>query len=115
MNYPDLDINLTEEEIAIKDMVQRFGDEMIRPVGIRLDQLADPADVIAPQSELWDVHRTYRDLGLHKFRLPAKFGGMAGQTSLLSTILISEGSGYADSGLAISLAVTGSPFAYAAM
>ena len=44
-----------------------------------------------------------------------RFGGMAGQTSLLTSILISETIGYADSGLAISLAVTGSPFAYAAL
>ena len=115
MNYPDLDINLSSEETAIRDMVQRFGDEVLRPVGIRLDKLDNPADVIAPDSELWDVHRTYRDLGLHKFRLPPRFGGMAGQTSLLSNILIGEHIGYADSGLAISLAVTGSPFAYAAL
>jgi alkylation response protein AidB-like acyl-CoA dehydrogenase len=115
MNYPDLDINLTEQETAIKDMVQRFGDEVVRPVGIRLDNLADPADVIAADSELWDVHKAYRELGLHKFRLPKSVGGMAGEFSMLSGILISEGIGYADSGLAISLAVTGSPFAYAAM
>lgn len=115
MNYPDLDIGLTEDEQAIKDMIQRFGNEVVRPAGIRLDRLADPADVISPESELWDVHRAYRELGLHKFRLPPRYGGMAGQTSLLSNILIGEGIGYADSGLAISLAVTGSPFAYAAL
>ncbi len=115
MNYPDLDINLTEEERAIKDMISRFGSELVRPVGIRLDRLADPADVISSTSELWDVHRAYRELGLHKFRLPKSVGGMAGDSSLLSGILINEALGYADSGLAISLAVTGSPFAYAAM
>lgn len=115
MSYPDLDTNLSEEETAVRDMVKRFADEVVRPVGIRLDKLADPADVIAPGSELWDVHRTYRDLGLHKFRLPPAVGGMGGQMSLLTSILISETMGYADSGLAISLAVTGSPFAYAAM
>lgn len=115
MNYPNLDSNLTPEESSIRDMVQRFGEEVVRPAGIRLDNLPDPSDVIAPESELWDVHRAYRDLGLHKFRLPKSIGGMAGEASLLSGILISETMGYADSGLAISLAVTGSPFAYAAM
>ncbi len=115
MSYPDLDINLTEEETAVRDMVRRFGEEVVRPVGIRLDRLADPADVIAPDSELWDVHRSYRELGLHKYRLPAAVGGLGGQTSLRTGICISETMGYADSGLAISLAVTGSPFAYAAM
>ena len=88
MNYPELDINLTDDETAIKDMEQRFGREVVRPAGIRLDRLADPADMIAPDSELWDVHRAYRELGLHKLRFPAEVGGMGGQTSLLSGILI---------------------------
>ena len=101
MNYPELDINLTDDETAIKDMAQRFGREVVRPAGIRLDRLADPADMIAPDSELWDVHRAYRELGLHKLRFPAEVGGMGGQTSLLSGILISENLGYADSGLAL--------------
>lgn len=115
MSYPELDFDLTEEEKAVRDMVTRFGEQVVRPAGIRLDRLADPAEVIAPDSELWDVHRAYRDLGLHKFRLPPSVGGMGGQSSLMSSILISENLGYADSGLAISLAVAGSPFAYAAM
>jgi len=115
MSYPDLDINLSDEEVAVRDMVKRFAGEVVRPAGIRLDRLADPQDVIAAESELWDVHRTYRELGLHKFRLPPSVGGMAGQTSLGTGIAVSETLGYADSGLAISLAVTGSPFAYAAM
>ncbi len=115
MNYPDLDVNLSDDEKTIRDMAQRFGAEVLRPTGIRLDRLANPEDVIAPGSELWDVHRAYRELGLHKLRIPAELGGMGGQASLLSGILISENLGYADSGLALSLAVTGSPFGYAAM
>lgn len=114
MNYPELDINLTEEESAIRDMARRFGAEVMRPVGIRLDRL-DPEEVIAEGSELWDVHRQYRELGLHKRRLPRSLGGLDAQMSLLSGILMSEEFGYADSGLAISLAVAGNPFGYAAM
>jgi alkylation response protein AidB-like acyl-CoA dehydrogenase len=113
MSYPELDVNLTEEEAAVRDMVRRFGSEVMRPAGIRLDRLT-PEEVIAEGSELWDVHRQYRELGLHKRRLPKSLGGLDDQMSLLSGILISEELGYADSGLAISLAVTGSPFAYAA-
>jgi|TARA_Y100000310_G_C20669197_1_gene809321 alkylation response protein AidB-like acyl-CoA dehydrogenase len=111
MSYPDLDVGLTEEDIAARDMVRRFGMEVMRPIGIRLDKLADPQQVIDADSELWDVHRTYRELGLHSRRLPGTGG--AG-LSPLGGIAINEELGYADSGLAISIAVAGAPFAYAA-
>lgn len=115
MSYPDLDIGLTEEDIAARDMVSRFGTEVMRPIGIRLDKLADPQQVIASDSELWDVHRTYRELGLHRRGLPRSAGGTVAGLSPLGEIQIAEQMGYADSGLAISIAVAGSPFAYAAM
>jgi alkylation response protein AidB-like acyl-CoA dehydrogenase len=115
MSYPDLDVGLTEEDIAARDMVRRFGREVMRPVGIRLDKLADPQEVIASDSELWDVHRTYRELGLHTRRLPRSAGGLGSGLSPLGGIQIGEEMGYADSGLAISISVAGSPFAYAAM
>ena len=114
MSYADLDINLTEEDNAALDTVRRFGKEVMRPKGIRLDRLADPGDVIAADSELWDVHRTYRELGLHQRRLPRAAGGAGVDLSPVGGIRIAEEMGYWDSGLAISLAVAGSPFAYAA-
>jgi hypothetical protein len=55
MPYADLDYKLTEEQKAMRDMVRRFGAEVIRPAGIELDNLADPAQVIAKGSRLWDV------------------------------------------------------------
>ena len=65
MAYVDLDYDLTEEQKAAQDMAKRFALEVVRPKGIALDKLADPADVADKGSELWDVFRTYRELGLH--------------------------------------------------
>ena len=34
MSYPDLDINLTDEQKGARDMARRFGAEVMRPIGI---------------------------------------------------------------------------------
>ncbi|MBD3649269.1 MAG: acyl-CoA/acyl-ACP dehydrogenase, partial [Pseudomonadales bacterium] len=115
MKYPDLDVNLTEEQQAGQDMARRFGMEVVRPKGIEMDQMPDPQQVIDKGSPLWDVIRTYRELGLHKSALPKAIGGMAEEMDPYTNLLIREQIGYADSGLAISLGAAGSPFAYAAM
>ena len=47
MSYQDIDVGLSDEEIAMRDTVRRFGAEVVRPAGIELDKLADPADVSA--------------------------------------------------------------------
>jgi acyl-CoA dehydrogenase len=112
MPYADLDYKLTEEQRAMRDMVRRFGTEIARPAGIELDLLADPAEVIAKGSRLWDVFRQFRKLGLHKRGFSKYFGGMAEDLDAMSGYLITEELGYADAGLTISLGVSGMPFAY---
>lgn len=111
----DIDINLTDEQIALRDTVRKFGAEVVRPAGEALDKMADPADTIAEDSVLWDVFRQYRELGLHKDGLPKALGGMAEDMDAMSRLLVGEELGYADAGLAISLAAAGMPFSYAAM
>jgi len=112
MAYADLDYHLTSEQKAMRDMVRKFGAEVIRPAGIELDAMADPADVIAEGSVLWDVFRQYRELGLHKRGFPKAMGGMAEDMDPMMGILISEELGYADAGIAISVGAGGMPFAY---
>jgi len=76
----------------------------MRPIGRQLDRLADPADVIAPDSALWDVHAKYRQLGVHQL---GTLDGFDPKERSLLTALISEEMGWGDSGLAISLSVGG--------
>ena len=115
MAYRDLDFNLTDEQSALRDTIRKFGAEVMRPAGEKLDKLADPKDVIAKGSPLWDVIRTYRELGFHKRGLPKALGGMMEDMDPMSNLLIGEEMGYADAGLAISLGAGGMPFAYAAL
>ncbi len=115
MGIPDLDIGLTDEQKNMRDMVRRFGTEVVRPAGIKLDRLPDPADVIAEGSVLWDVYRQFRELGLHRSTLPKAVGGLAEDLDPMSLILAAEEMGYADSGLAINFGVDSMPFALAAL
>jgi alkylation response protein AidB-like acyl-CoA dehydrogenase len=99
----DIEANLTEQERTIQATAHRFAAEVMRPAGIALDRLADPQDVIASNSILWDVFKKYREVGL---------GDIEGATMELSPFerarircLVSEEQGWGDSGLAISLGV----------
>jgi alkylation response protein AidB-like acyl-CoA dehydrogenase len=115
MPYRELDLDLTEEQRDMRDLVRRFGSEVMRPVGIELDDLHDPADVIAEGSPLWKAFRQFRELGLHKQALPKALGGMAEDVDPMSALLMAEEMGYADAGLGISLSVASMPFAACAL
>ena len=112
MAYPDIDLNLTDAQKQLRDMVKKFGAEVMRPAGIKLDKLADPADVIGKGSILWDVFKQYRELGLHAMNFSKFFGGTLEDMDPMMGILMLEEMGYADAGLAISLGVSGMPFAF---
>jgi alkylation response protein AidB-like acyl-CoA dehydrogenase len=97
----DLEPNLTESERGIRDTVHKFAEEVMVPAGAELDRLADPADVIAPNSVLWKVFEKYQALELDALE--------AADVSPLERArvrcMISEELGWGDSGLAISLGV----------
>ena len=68
MGSIDIEVGLTEEEVAVRDTVHKFAVEVLRPAGAKLDKLADPADVIAPGSILWEVFEKYHQLGIPGLR-----------------------------------------------
>jgi alkylation response protein AidB-like acyl-CoA dehydrogenase len=103
----DLDLDLSSEEKEVRDTVRKFATEVMRPAGIQLDTLPDPADVIAPKSILWDVFRKHRELGLDEIRGAAP--GESPEQQVRLRCIISEELGWGDSGLAISLGVSGFP------
>jgi alkylation response protein AidB-like acyl-CoA dehydrogenase len=115
MAFRELDFNLSKETIAMHKEVKKFAREVMRPIGIELDKLHDPADVYAEESPLWEVFRTYREMDLHMRTMPKEFGGMLGELDPMASYLIREEMGWGDAGLSISLSVAGMPFNYAAM
>ena len=115
MAYLELDLEISGEAKAMHEAAREFAMQVMRPAGIELDRLADPADVIANGSVLWDVVRSYRELGLHKATVPKQFGGIAEDLDPKVLPLVAQEMGYADAGLAISLGVSGFPITFAAM
>ena len=85
----------------------------MRPAGAQLDALADPADVIAENSILWDVFEKHRELGLDALADPSSGLTPVQQARLRS--IVAEEQGWGDSGLAISFGVNGFPRALAQM
>jgi len=110
MRYFEFDTNLSKKTRALQQSAREFAMEVVRPAGIELDQIGDPADAIAERSILWDVFRKYRELGFHKMLFPRAFGGTMGQVPAQARRLIFEQLGYGDAGLAISMDLSGMPF-----
>jgi acyl-CoA dehydrogenase len=106
MTPEDIDFDLTEEERAVRDLVHRYAEEVMRPAGRELDRLSAD-DVIAGNSILWDVHSKWEKLGVRLF------GDSASDLSPVQaarlSCLVNEELGWGDAGLAISLGVAEFP------
>jgi len=113
MGYLDFDAGIGRKAKAVQDAAREFGMEVMRPAGIELDKLSDPADAIAKGSRLWDVFRQFREQGFHKKLIARAYGGTLGKAPPVALALMNEQLGYADAGLAISLEVSNMPFAFA--
>jgi len=74
MNYFDLNMNLTEEDVIIKTETNKFAREVMRPIAMELDKMT-AEEAIAPKSPFWDFMRKGYELGYHKITIPAEFGG----------------------------------------
>ncbi len=100
----EAEIDLTQEERDIAQNVHRFAENVMRPVGRRLDQLPDPTQVIEPRSELWQVFNDYSKLGLDPFAMINSELTLYQQARLRS--IIAEELGWGDAGLAVGLGVS---------
>ncbi len=104
MTSIEIDIAVTEEEKAVRDTCHKFAEEVLRPAGIALDRLHDPADVIAPGSLLWDVHDKYNELGIAGFGADPDMDPVA-KARLMA--IVNEELAWGDVGLAITLGLCG--------
>jgi alkylation response protein AidB-like acyl-CoA dehydrogenase len=116
MAMVDLEVGLSDEERAVQDSVHKFAAEVLRPAGAQLDALADdaladPEDVIAPESILWEVFEKHRALGLDAVTdlTGASEGDLTPVQVARLRCIISEELGWGDTGLAISIGVAGFP------
>ncbi len=113
MTVAEIGTIVGQEEQEILALVHNFAETVMRPVGIELDKLSDPSDVIKADSPLWHVFERYSELGIDMFELSNS--GLPPNRVALLNAMISEELGWGDSGLAISLEVSIFPKALAMM
>jgi len=107
----DLNIDLTREHVAFWNESRKFFSEVWRPAAVELDRLANPEDVIAEGSLLWDVLSKTYELGYHTVMFPEEIGGTGADP--LTYALMAELMGWAASDLAISFMCCRIPFTWA--
>jgi len=109
--YQDLNIDLTAEQIAIKEETHKFAKEVLRPASIELDKMA-PEDVI--KSDLfWNAMKKGYELGFHTIFIPDTYGGLA--TDPLESHIVLEELAWGSVDFAIGLGVACFPAFFASM
>ncbi len=73
--YTETDVNITDEQVALKESVHKFCKEVLRPASLALDRLPDPEDVIAKDSVFWQAMKKAYELGYHAAVIPQEHGG----------------------------------------
>lgn len=111
MGLRDLNVDLTKEHVAFYNETKKFFSKVWRPAAIELDALANPEDVIAKDSVLWDVIRQTYELEYHSAAFRTEVGGL--DSDPLTVSLMLELMGWAAPDLAISLGVATTPFSWA--
>ena len=88
MSYFDLNLDLTEEDKAIRDAAHAFARDVARPIGIQLDRMTAD-ETAAPKSPIWEFLREAYRLGYHKAAFPVEVGGL-GFTPLQNHLVAEE-------------------------
>jgi alkylation response protein AidB-like acyl-CoA dehydrogenase len=110
--YTDLNIDLTDEQIAIKEETHRFAKEVLRPASLELDKLPEPDQVI--QSDLfWKTMKKGYELGYHTIFIPDTWGGLG--LDPLEVHIVLEELGWGSSDFAIGFGVSCFPAFFASM
>lgn len=88
------DLNVTEEQQMIRDSVQSFARDVLRPAAHDADeQLEMSADLLTQANEL----------GLSMFAVPEAFGGAAAERSAVTSALVAEDLAHGDLTLALTI------------
>lgn len=103
MSYTELNLELNDEQMALKEAVHKFSVEVLRPASLELDQMT-PEEVIAPDSIYWKVMRQMYGLGYHTVHVPDEYGGLG--LDPLSQHIFWEELAYGSVGFTVSLGVS---------
>ncbi len=107
MKYFDIDLNLSEDDIALRDAARQFAEQEIRPTAKLLDEMT-AEEGVAENSPLWPLLKKAYALGYHKILLPECYGGL--ELTPLQVNIVMEELGWGSFGLGVLLAVVSFPF-----
>ncbi|MBI4963125.1 MAG: acyl-CoA/acyl-ACP dehydrogenase [Desulfomonile tiedjei] len=112
MTYLDLNIELTDEQNALKEQAHKFAGEILRPASIELDKIADPEDMI--KSPVFkDTMRKGFELGYHNVLMTDTYGGLG--LDPLEVHMVLEEMGWGSADFAIGIGVSCFPAFFACM
>ncbi len=112
MSYLELNMELTDEQEAIREQTRKFAREVLRPASLELDKIADPNDVI--KSDLfWNTMRKGYEWGYHAIFIPDTWGGMGLDPLTLHIVLEELAWGSVD--FAVGIGVASFPAFFASM
>ena len=106
MDYLDLDLDLTDEDIALRKSAHRFAKEVMRPIAKELDEMT-PEQVIAKDSPFWEFMRKGYGLGYHTILIPEPYGGL--DLTPKQQAIIYEELAWGSVGLAVAIGVASFP------
>jgi alkylation response protein AidB-like acyl-CoA dehydrogenase len=107
--YLDLNRNLTEAQVALREQTHRFAEEVLRPAAFQLDKM-HPGAVIASGSPLWDTLKEAYRQGYHARGFPEALGGAG--LSGLDSIVVTEEIAWGSCDFAAALGVSTIPFGF---
>jgi len=106
MDYLDLDLDLTDEDIALRTSAHRFAKEVMRPIAKELDEMT-PEQVIAKDSPFWEFMRKGYELGYHTILIPEPYGWL--DLTPKQQAIIYEELAWGSVGLAVAIGVASFP------
>jgi alkylation response protein AidB-like acyl-CoA dehydrogenase len=111
-SYEEIGAGISEEDLALKEQIHRFAEEVLRPSAMQIDAMS-PEEAVAEGSIYWDVWREIKKIGLHKQGMPEPLGGVT--LTPLQTCIVLEELGWGSIDWMAGSMAGGLPFGFAAM
>ena len=102
MAYYDIKLDLSWEDQQLRDTVNEFARDVMRPIAKELDHM-DAKAAAADDSPIWDFMRQSYEMGFHSAMFPEEMGG--GGLSPLQLHILNEELAWGSFGLAANLGV----------
>jgi len=75
MDYLDMNLDLSQEDIALREAAHKFAAEVMRPIARQID-LMSATEAVAADSPFWTFLKKAYELGYHKALYPEAVGGL---------------------------------------